>query len=85
MTAIAASVPDPSQFRSGRQFAAWLCLTPRACSSGGEERQVTFPLDQGRAELESSGWGLMLSAGVTPSKGWCVGAAVVSRNSIGDM
>lgn len=38
-TAIAATVPDPGQFRSGRQFAAWLGLTPRAQSSGGKERQ----------------------------------------------
>lgn len=37
-TAIAATVPDPGQFRSGRQFAAWLGLTPRANSSGGKER-----------------------------------------------
>jgi transposase len=27
-------------FRSGRQFAAWLGLTPRAHSSGGKERRV---------------------------------------------
>jgi len=39
-SAIAASVPDASLFRSGRQFAAWLGLTPRAHSSGGTERQV---------------------------------------------
>jgi len=37
-TAIAASVPDPSVFRSGRQFAAWLGLVPRQNSSGGKER-----------------------------------------------
>jgi transposase len=37
-TAIAASVPDPSIFRSGRDFAAWLGLTPRQNSSGGKER-----------------------------------------------
>jgi transposase len=37
-TAIAASVPDPSIFRSGRDFAAWLGLTPRQTSSGGKER-----------------------------------------------
>lgn len=37
-SAIAAAVPDPSLFRSGRQFAAWLGLTPRANSSGGKER-----------------------------------------------
>lgn len=39
-SAIAASVPDASLFRSGRQFAAWLGLTPRTNSSGGKERQV---------------------------------------------
>ncbi|KFG90333.1 Transposase IS110 [Sphingobium herbicidovorans NBRC 16415] len=37
-TALAASVTDPSQFSSGRQFAAWLGLTPRQSSSGGKER-----------------------------------------------
>ena len=37
-TAIAATVPDPSLFRSGREFAAWLGLTPRPNSSGGKER-----------------------------------------------
>lgn len=37
-SAIAATVPDASLFRSGRQFAAWLGLTPRPHSSGGKER-----------------------------------------------
>jgi len=37
-TAIAATVTDPTQFRSGRQFAAWLGLTPLNNSSGGKER-----------------------------------------------
>ena len=37
-TALAASVPDPTVFRSGRQFAAWLGLVPRQNSSGGKER-----------------------------------------------
>ncbi len=37
-SAIVAAVPDASLFRSGRQFAAWLGLTPRAHSSGGKER-----------------------------------------------
>lgn len=39
-SAMAASAPDPALFRSGRQFAAWLGLTPRAHSSGGKERQA---------------------------------------------
>jgi transposase len=37
-TAFAASVTDPHRFRSGRQFAAWLGLTPLQHSSGGKER-----------------------------------------------
>ncbi|WP_207541025.1 IS110 family RNA-guided transposase [Sabulicella rubraurantiaca] len=37
-TALAASVTDPGQFRSARQFAAWLGLTPLQNSSGGKER-----------------------------------------------
>jgi transposase len=37
-TAFAASVTDPHQFGSGRQFAAWLGLTPLQHSSGGKER-----------------------------------------------
>lgn len=37
-SAIAATVVDPKQFKSGRQFAAWLGLTPRQNSTGGKER-----------------------------------------------
>ena len=37
-TALAASVPDPAVFKSGRQFAAYLGLVPRQNSSGGKER-----------------------------------------------
>ena len=37
-TAIAASVPDPTVFKSGRQFAAWLGLVPKQNSSGGKDR-----------------------------------------------
>ena len=37
-SALVASVTDPQLFTSGRQFAAWLGLTPRADSSGGKER-----------------------------------------------
>ena len=37
-SAIAATVPAAGQFGSGRQFAAWLGLTPKPRSSGGKER-----------------------------------------------
>ncbi len=38
-SALSSTVTDPNQFTSGRQFAAWLGLTPRANSSGSKERQ----------------------------------------------
>ena len=37
-SAIVATVGTPDQFRSGREFAAWLGLTPLNRSSGGKER-----------------------------------------------
>ena len=37
-TALATSVPDPSVFKSGREFAAFLGLVPRQNSSGGKDR-----------------------------------------------
>jgi transposase len=37
-TAIAATMLDPSHFRSCREFAAWLGLVPKQNSSGGKER-----------------------------------------------
>ncbi|MER8601997.1 IS110 family transposase, partial [Mesorhizobium sp. M1339] len=37
-SAIAATVTDPSLFKSGRQLAAWLGLVPQQNSSGGKDR-----------------------------------------------
>lgn len=37
-TAIVATIGDASVFRNGRQFAAWLGLTPRQHSTGGKQR-----------------------------------------------
>jgi transposase len=37
-TALVATVGDATQFRSARQFAAWLGLVPRQQSSGGKDR-----------------------------------------------
>lgn len=37
-SALAASVPDPSAFDSGRKLAAWLGLVPRQNSTGGKAR-----------------------------------------------
>jgi len=38
-SAIVATVTDPTQFHSARQFAAWIGLVPKQNSSGGKERQ----------------------------------------------
>jgi transposase len=37
-TALVAAVSDTTQFKNGRQFAAWLGLVPRQHSTGGKER-----------------------------------------------
>ena len=37
-TAIATTVAEPTVFRSGREFAAWLGLVPRQNSTGGKTR-----------------------------------------------
>jgi len=37
-SAIAATVPDPAVFRSGRDLSAWIGLVPRQNSSGGKDR-----------------------------------------------
>jgi transposase len=36
--AVLATVPDPAVFKSGRDFAAWLGLTPRLAGTGGKIR-----------------------------------------------
>ena len=37
-TAIAATVPDPKVFRSGRDFAAWIGIVPQQDSTGGKQK-----------------------------------------------
>jgi transposase len=37
-TAIAATIADPSVFKTGRDFAAWVGLVPRQHSTGGKEK-----------------------------------------------
>ena len=37
-SAIAATITDPSVFRSGRELAAWIGLVPRQHSTGGKQR-----------------------------------------------
>jgi transposase len=56
-SAIAASVPDPGVFKSGRDFAAWLGLTPRQNSTGGKEKLGAIT-KQGNRYLskDAGGW-----------------------------
>lgn len=42
-TALAATISDPAMFRSGREFAAWIGLTPRQNSTGGKDRLGRIP------------------------------------------
>ena len=37
-TALVASIPDPTVFRSGRDMSAWIGLVPKQNSTGGKER-----------------------------------------------
>jgi transposase len=37
-SALVASIPDPSAFRSGRDLSAWIGLVPKQNSTGGKER-----------------------------------------------
>jgi len=37
-SALVASVPDPTIFRSGRDMSAWIGLVPKQNSTGGKER-----------------------------------------------
>jgi transposase len=37
-----ASVADPNNFQSGRNFSAWIGLVPKQHSSGGKERPASI-------------------------------------------
>ncbi|UTV41772.1 IS110 family transposase (plasmid) [Ensifer adhaerens] len=50
--AVRALVPDPAGFRTGRDFAAWVGLTPQANSSGGKQKLGSIS-KRGNAQLRS--------------------------------
>ena len=66
-SAIAATVTDPSVFRSGREFAVWLGMTPRQNSSGGKER-----LGQTSKRGDKYIRGLLVAGGRTARIVWAV-------------
>ncbi|HEY9094938.1 MAG TPA: transposase [Hydrogenophaga sp.] len=66
-TALVASIGDISIFKTARQFASWLCLTPRQTGTGGKTSQhgiskrcdsyVRTLIEAGvRAVIARSGW-----------------------------
>ena len=57
-TAIAATVPDPKVFGSGRDFAAWIGLVPREDSTGGKEARAD--LETGRSLFATNSGGRSL-------------------------
>jgi transposase len=55
-TALAAAVSDPTQFRSGREFAAWLGLTPRQNASEAQGAPGPHFEDGGTATCARCWW-----------------------------
>jgi transposase len=77
-TAIAASITDPSMFRSGRELAGFLGLVPRQSSSGGKERlgRISKMGDRYLRTLLVVGATAVLrhaKAGGSPSRVWAEG------------
>jgi len=61
---VEAFAPDMSQFRTGRDFAAWLDLVPRQHSSGGKERLGRM-IRAGQADIRR-----LLIVGAMPRLNW---------------
>jgi hypothetical protein len=82
-TAILALAPPAESFRKGRDFAAWLGLTPRQHSTGGKQKlgaistmgERTLTLDTSRRQLKR-GAGM---AGQRPSSGSSISSLLRSR------
>ena len=75
---LAATFTDPRRFTSGRRFAAWLGLTPRANSSGGKKRlgRISKMGDRYLRRLQVNGmtsllrWARLNSDGHVPINVW---------------
>ena len=53
-TALVASVANPSAYRSGRDFSAWIGLVPKQNSSGGKPKLGSFGQAQPAQLLDHS-------------------------------
>jgi transposase len=76
-SAMVATVPDPTAFKSGRDLGAWIGLVPRQNVSGGKE-QLGGITKQGDRYLRSCWWpgpwrSSVTLRGMEPSgPGWCI-------------
>ena len=79
-TAIAAVVPDPKVFRSGRDFAAWIGLVPRE-DFNRRQAEAWADLETGRSLLAShpGRWSLFRLAACAPAAGEVSLAHTASR------
>ena len=79
-TAIAATVPDPKVFRSGRDFAAWIGLVPRQ-DFDRRQAEAWANLETGRSLLAShpGRWSLFRLAACAPGAGEVSLAHTASR------
>ena len=86
-TALIATVGDPGHFKSGRQFAAWLGLTPREYSTGGKAcpgRISKRPMDQeGWLSSPSSGARRAIGDSGAQAKGVEGGGVYLARRASG--
>ena len=76
-SALSATITDASQFKSGRQMAAWLGLVPRQNSSGGKDRlgRITKQGDRYLRQLLVIGATSMLGVAAkrkTPNDDWAM-------------
>lgn len=78
-TMLAMKVPDPRRFRSGRDFAAWLGLTPRDHSTAGKQRHggITRAGDESLRRVLVSGAMAVIQQAMkgrgTPASPWLAG------------
>src|SRR5262249_12938215 len=74
-TAIATTVADPTVFRSGREFAAWLGLVPRQNSTGGKTRRGGITKRGNRYLRRLLKWGKRQSAAIQGDEAdpWVIG------------
>jgi len=72
-SAIVATVADPTIFRSGRDFAAWIGLVPRQDSTGGKQKlgPISKQGDRSARSCRRTRWLRSMGLRSTPTSGRC--------------